>query len=243
MSPVPPEADPDSGQARLRVPMFPLGSVHFPGVAVPLHVFEDRYRALIHHLIPKPPAERVLGTVAIREGYEVGDHGAQSVHRVGCLLQLTEVEDAGEGRFDIAVVGRRRLHLHEMDVTSEPYLVGTVSLIDDEVPAPGTPLAGAEDEAMARTIIAFDAYRTALGELRGTTVLTGTIPNDPLWCSYALAATCLLTLRERQALLEADDTLTRLAMLQLAMRDEMRAIRAVPSLPATEVARTRWSPN
>lgn len=243
MNPVPHEHDPADGEARLRVPMFPLGSVLFPGVTVPLHVFEDRYRALVHHLLTKPPAERVLGTVAIREGYEVGDHGAQSVHRVGCLLHLTEVEDAGEGRFDIEVVGRQRLHLHAMDVTSEPYLVGTVSLLEDEVPVPGTSRADVEDEAMARTTLVFDAYRAALGALRGTTVLTGTIPNDPLWCSYALAATCLLTLRERQALLEAEDTITRLGMLQLAMREEMRAIRAVPSLPATEVARTRWSPN
>ena len=80
------------------LPMFPLNTVLFPGVVVPLHVFEDRYRALVHHLLEEPdPAERLFGSVAIREGYEVGDHGAQSLYRVGCRLQLTEVQARADG--------------------------------------------------------------------------------------------------------------------------------------------------
>ena len=59
----------------------------------------------------------------------------------------------------------------------------------------------------------------------------------------AATATCLLTLRERQALLEADSARERLIMLRMSLREEMRAMRAIPSLPATEVARTGWSPN
>ena len=59
-----------------QLPVFPLNTVVFPGVTLPLHVFEDRYRALVHHLLTiaeKP--DRVFGIVAIREGYEVGKHG------------------------------------------------------------------------------------------------------------------------------------------------------------------------
>ena len=56
------------------LPMFPLNTVLFPGVTLPLHVFEERYRALVEHLLRiEDPAERVFGSVAIREGYEVGD--------------------------------------------------------------------------------------------------------------------------------------------------------------------------
>ena len=86
---------------------------------------------------------------------------------------------------------------------------------------------------------------TAAGsrELRGDDVLDGDLPRDPEYLSYSLAATCLLTLTERQALLEADTSLERLVMLRHALREEMRAMRAIPSLPATEVARTSWSPN
>ena len=73
--------------------------------------------------------------------------------------------------------------------------------------------------------------------------MTGSLPRDPELLSYALAATCSLTLRERQQLLESPTTLERLGLLRRLMRQEMRAMAAVPSLPATEVARSAWSPN
>ena len=218
--------------------MFPLNTVLFPGVTLPLHVFEDRYRALVHHLLKIPDrTERVFGVVAIREGYEVGSHGAQSVHRVGCLAQMTTVDPHPDGRFDIEVVGRQRLRLDSMD-TSGAYLIGGVDLLpEDEV----TVLA--PDEEAERTMKTFATYRERLSALRGEEVLDGVFPRDPVYLSYSLAATCLLTLRERQALLETDSAYERLIMLRHSLHEEMRAMRAVPSLPATEVARTAWSPN
>ena len=66
------------------LPMFPLNAVLFPGVSVPLTVFEDRYRALVHHLLRvEDPAERVFGTVGIREGYELW---AEKVNSSGGML-------------------------------------------------------------------------------------------------------------------------------------------------------------
>ena len=73
---------------QVQLPIFPLNTVVFPGVTVPLHVFEERYRALVHHLLTiSDKTQRLFGVVAIREGYEVGSHGVQSVHRVGCVVQ------------------------------------------------------------------------------------------------------------------------------------------------------------
>src|SRR5918997_6105434 len=81
-----------------QLPIFPLNVVAFPGMTVPLHVFEDRYRALVRHLLTVPdPAERVFGIVAIREGYEIGNHEARSMYRTGCLMQLTEAEPYDDG--------------------------------------------------------------------------------------------------------------------------------------------------
>jgi Lon protease-like protein len=220
------------------LPIFPLNTVVFPGVTVPLHVFEERYRALVHHLlkIPEKP-QRLFGIVAIREGYEVGSHGAQSVHRVGCVVQMTSVEPYQDGRFDIEVVGRRRLRLDSLD-SSGPFLRGEAESVSEPVDSsPGT-----AHEA-ARTVETFEEYRTRLSELRGELVLAGDLPEDPEFLSYTLAATCLLTLQERQALLEAATAVDRLIMLRHALREEMRAMRALPSLPATEIARTSWSPN
>ncbi|HET8561514.1 MAG TPA: LON peptidase substrate-binding domain-containing protein [Marmoricola sp.] len=218
------------------VPVFPLNTVLFPGVSAPLHVFEERYRRLVSDLLEIPdPGSRVFGVVAIREGYEVGDHGVQSIHRIGTLVQLGSVEPYDDGRFDIEVTGRQRLRVVELD-TSGAYLRAGVEL-------PGDADEPDAREEATRALAVFHAYRSLLSEMRGGPVLTGQLPTDPAYLSYALSATCLLTLRERQALLEADSVRERLIMLRHGLTEEMRAMQALPSLPATEVARTRWSPN
>jgi Lon protease-like protein len=134
------------------LPMFPLSTVLFPGVQVPLHVFEDRYRALVHHLLREPePERRVFGSVAIREGYEVGDHGAQSLYRVGCRLQLSEVEAHPDGTFDIVAVGRDRIRLDGLETSGE-FPAGHVSDFPEpegDVPA----------EVVDRARATFTAYR------------------------------------------------------------------------------------
>jgi Lon protease-like protein len=220
-----------------QLPLFPLSTVMFPGVSVPLHVFEDRYRALVHHLLTIPDKTlRVFGIVAIREGFEVGQHGVASVHRVGCVVQMTSVEPYEDGRFDIEVVGRQRLRVDGLDTSGE-FLVGEVELLEEQRSAEEDP------REAARTLTTFEEYRRRLSQMRGGPVLDGDMPTDPEYLSYSLAATCLLTLQERQSLLEADSTLERLILLRHALLEEMRAMRAVPSLPATEVARTGWSPN
>jgi Lon protease-like protein len=215
--------------------MFPLNTVLFPGLTVPLHIFEDRYRALVQHLLREDdPAERVFGSVAIREGYEVGSHGAQSLYRVGCRLQLTEVEAREDGSFDIEAVGRDRIVVEELQTGGE-FPAGQVhDLVDGAVDVP--------TELLDRARATFTAYRAAVTDLRGDP-FSGTLPRDPSYLSWTLAALSPLPMAERQSLLEADDPGTRLAMVTELLRDELRAINVIPSLPATEVARTAWSPN
>jgi len=221
------------------IPVFPLNAVLFPGVVTPLHVFEDRYRALMRDLLAiSDPAERVFAVVAIREGYEVGEHGMQSMHRTGTLVQLTESERYDDGRFDIEVTGRQRVVLNTVDGSGE-YLRAECDLVADD-----SGIVDAEAHLEAESALAaFEEYREQLSDLRGGPVLAGPMPTDPTYLSYSLAATCLLSQNERQELLEAPDAASRLRMLRYSLREEMRAMRALPSLPATEVARTRWSPN
>ncbi|MDQ6641185.1 MAG: LON peptidase substrate-binding domain-containing protein, partial [Actinomycetota bacterium] len=102
--------------------------------------------------------------------------------------------------------------------------------------------ADAELEA-ERTLTTFDSYRARLSVLRGDLVLEGDLPHDPTYLSWSLATTCLLTQAERQALLECPDAATRLALLRRSLVEEMRAMAVLPSLPATGIARMRWSPN
>jgi Lon protease-like protein len=215
--------------------MFPLNAVIFPGVSVPLNVFEDRYRALVHHLLRvEDPTQRLFGSVGIREGYEVGEHGSQSLFRVGCRVQLTDVESRPDGTFSIVAVGLDRIQLERLD-TSGAFPVGQV------VDRPET---GSEvpEELLLRARETFTAYRAALAAIR-TDPYSGDLPRDPSYLSWTLAACAPLPLHERQALLEAEDAGIRLAMVTDLLRTELRAMNVIPSLPATEVARTRWSPN
>jgi Lon protease-like protein len=215
--------------------MFPLNAVVFPGVTVPLHVFEDRYRALMHHLLRiEDPADRVFGSVAIREGYEVGDHGAQSLFRVGVRLQLAEAEARPDGTFDIVAVGRDRIRLDRLE-RGDLFPVGEV----DDLPEPTVSVA---DELVGRARAIFTAYRHALSEISADPY-TGALPADPTYLSWVLAACAPLPMAERQQLLEASDAEERLVLVTELLRGELRTMNVITSLPATEVARTRWSPN
>ena len=224
------------------LPIFPLGMVAFPGMAVPLHVFEERYRDLVRHLLEVPdPAERLFGIVAIREGWEVagqaGSSGARSLYRTGCVVQLTSHEEYVDGRFDIAAVGRHRMRVVETD-GGATYLRAKVEPL-----RAGTDVSPAAALEAARTLSVFERYRAAVSALRGGEVMSGGLPRDPELLSYVLSATCSLTLPERQQLLESPTAPERLAHLRRLLQRELHAIRAVPSLPATEVARSGWSPN
>lgn len=217
------------------MPMFPLNSVVFPGMTLPLHVFEDRYRMLVSHLLTiEDPAERVFGTVAIREGYEVGDHGAQSVYRVGCLLQLTEAERQPDGTFAIIAVGRERLVLDHMERGGD-FPLGVANVVTE--PAVAVP-----EEILHRARATFTAYRAAMIELQGDP-FSGALPRDPDYLGWTLSALAPLPMAERQSLLEAENATERLILVTRLLGNELRAINVIPSLPATQVARTAWSPN
>ncbi|MBF4160641.1 LON peptidase substrate-binding domain-containing protein [Nocardioides sp. CBS4Y-1] len=214
--------------------MFPLNSVLFPGMTVPLRVFEDRYRALVHHLLRiEDPADRLFGSVGIREGYEVGDHGAQSLYRCGVRLQLTECERHDDGTFSIEAVAHDRINLEHLD-PRDAYPVGHVDLVsDDDVDA--------SPELVERARATLVAYAAALAQLRPTDL--GSAPGDPYWLSWVLAAAAPLPMPDRQMLLECTDTAERLGRGIDLLRGELRAMNVIPSLPASEVGRTRWSPN
>lgn len=223
------------------IPIFPLNVVAFPGMTVPLHIFEERYRALVRHLLEQPqPRDRLFGIVAIREGYEVGSHEARSMYRTGCVVQLSSVERYDDGRFDIAAVGRHRMRVLATDA-SGAFLEAEVEHLRTEAADPD--LAVDTARQAARTLATFEEYRTLVSGLTGADVMTGSLPRDPELLSYSLAATCTLTLRDRQQLLESPTTVERLGLLRRMMRQEVGAMRALPSLPATDVARSGWSPN
>jgi len=217
-----------------RLPLFPLGTVLFPGLLLPLHVFEDRYRALIRDLVDGPEDARAFGVVAIREGREVGADGIRSLHPVGCLADLRQIAAHADGRFDIVATGVRRFRIESLDATSAPYLQAQVEFLDEPD--------GEAAAVLSRTVASvWGAYRRAL---------TGSppddpdeLPDDPVVLSYLVAAATILDLGDKQRLLEEPDTTSRLRSELAILRREAVVLRLLPSLPAVELARTAVSPN
>ena len=222
------------------LPLFPLNTVLFPGIVMPLHIFEDRYRMLVRDLIALPPdAAREFGVVAIKVGYEVGARGVHTIQRTGCAALVTEVTANPDGTFEITVIGRRRFHVESLDPSQE-YLRADVEWLPD---ASGGDTPADAERAAERAGELFRVYRDTVAELRSDDILEGEAPTNPVDLSYTLAAALVLNLAERQALLEAPDVVTRLRLGTAMMRAELQAMTAIPSLPATTMARTQWSPN
>jgi uncharacterized protein len=221
----------------VRIPLFPLSAVLYPGAQLPLHVFEDRYRVLVQRLLelPDEAAERrSFGVVAIRSGRESGDDGVSALHEVGCLAVLRTVHSYDDGRFDLETVGTRRFRLLEVD-TSEPYLSGDVEWVGEPAGDAAEVLAGAVTER-------FETYRDTLHDM-GVRGGDAPLPTDPTALSYRVAATVVMDLADRQALLAAPDTARRLSLELDLLRREDGLLRELPSLPATDLTRQSGSTN
>lgn len=110
-----------------RLPLFPLNSVLCPGVALPLHIFEERYRLMISRCVER---EEPFGVVLLRDGREIGALSGR-IARVGTTAVIREAGRYPDGRLDIVTLGERRFRVEELDSRSEPYLVGRVRLLDE----------------------------------------------------------------------------------------------------------------
>jgi Lon protease-like protein len=144
----------------MELPLFPLHTVLCPGIALPLHIFEPRYRLLIERCVERSAP---FGIVLIRQGREVGSDEV-AIAGVGTMAEIREATKLPDGRYDILVVGSGRFTVDEVDSASEPYLIAQVTTLVDEVgdATQATALA-------ARTMRRFVAYLQLLQPMEGET--------------------------------------------------------------------------
>lgn len=207
------------------IPLFPLSSVLVPGLVLPLHIFEPRYRQLLVDLQEVPEEERGFGVIAIREGHEVGTDGVRALHAVGTFASLREVTTLPDGRSDIVAVGTHRFRVVDL-VDGLPYAQARVEWLEEEPGDASIPL--------ARSVAArFQEYRDLLTDEPEDTEL----PDDARVLSYLVGAAVVADLGTRQGFLEATDDSTRLRDELTFLRRETALIQHVPSLPAVDLAR------
>ena len=109
------------------LPLFPLHSVLCPGIALPLHIFEPRYREMVGHCLETGSP---FGVVLIRDGREVGPL-AGHIADVGTTAAIRQAGRYPDGRLDIVTVGEQRFRIVSVDSSAAPYLVGTVEELDE----------------------------------------------------------------------------------------------------------------
>ena len=114
----------------MEIPLFPLHTVLCPGIVLPLHIFEDRYRALTRHCLDTGTP---FGVVLIREGREVGAGSILALAGVGALVEIREAGRYADGRYDLLAAATGRFSIEAVDPGREPYLVADVTPLEDEV--------------------------------------------------------------------------------------------------------------
>lgn len=218
------------------LPLFPLGSVLYPGLVLPLHIFEERYRQLVTDLL-NGPEPRQFGVIAIRQGRETGVDGVSALYETGCTAMLRQVETYDDGRFDLVAVGTDRFRLRRLG-DPVPYLLGDVELLPDET----------GDEAEAKVAVlavqrAFRAYLDFLSERGGAQISVPDLPDEPVLLSYLVAATVLVDLPVKQGLLEEPDAHHRLVAERALLTREMRMMRSLTSTPVPGLKYSPYSHN
>jgi uncharacterized protein len=112
------------------IPLFPLHTVLCPGIVVPLHIFEERYRALTRYCLDRGTP---FGVVLIRDGREVGDQRVLALAAVGAFAEIRRAGRYPDGRYDLLAAGTGRFAIESVDAGAEPYLMAEVTPLEDEV--------------------------------------------------------------------------------------------------------------
>jgi Lon protease-like protein len=114
----------------MEIPLFPLHTVLCPGIVVPLHIFEERYRAMTRHCLETGAP---FGIVLIRGGREVGPGGMPTLAGVGALVEIRKAGRYPDGRYDLLAAATGRFVIDAVDVLRAPYLVADVTPLEDRV--------------------------------------------------------------------------------------------------------------
>jgi Lon protease-like protein len=242
----------------MRLPLFPLHLVLFPHLPLPLHIFEERYRAMTRDLLADDSPYRgrfVISTITA--GNEVGGGaGAPRTGPIGTVAEIRRAERFADGRWALVVVGAERVSLGAVD-RSGPYALVEVeplpeSLGDAARAGSLLPLVQKALDAYLETVKRFVASAASVGrESPEITEVAASLdevlkpihlPDDPLAASYAVAGVLQIELHRKQQLLEQPDGASRLQAELNLLRREARLL-ADGAMPPVSRDDLRYNPN
>jgi Lon protease-like protein len=195
------------------LPMFPLGTVLFPSLFLPLHVFEPRYQQLTRDCLA---GDREFGVVLIERGSEVG--GGDVRFSVGTVARILEAADLGGGRFALGTVGVRRIRVSSW-WPDAPYPRAEVEEWEDAAPSDALDQLHQSNVAALRRVLAMKAE---LGEL--AVPATVELDADVVIAGYQAAAIAPVGPADHQALLEAPSPEDRAIALGSLLADQVELL-------------------
>ena len=198
--------------------MFPLGTVALPGVALPLQVFEPRYRALVMTCLTE---DRLFGSVLIDRGSEVGggDHRCDA----GSLIRIIQSEELPDGRWAVVGVGIERLRIVEW-LPDDPFPRCIAEAWADGEPTNTTA------ELVGRTLAATLGLMVRLGIDHADLSSRPDLDPDPSIASFQLAALSPLGPLDRLQALKSVDPDSRLRFLLASIEDQIATLDAIDTL-------------
>jgi len=202
------------------IPLFPLPNVVlFPGVFLPLHIFEPRYRAMTEDALS---GDRMIGMALLKPGFEAEYEGRPPIYLVGCVGLITHAERLADGRFNIVLQGVERFRVRDED-GSRIYRLGIIERIGGDNPRPSDAAAlGQLRDRIEHLLVPL--IERAGGELS----VPPSMPDADV--IHALAQYLDLAPVEKQALLECDTLVARArALADLLEIKAMTSGRPAPS--------------
>jgi Lon protease-like protein len=197
----------------VEIPLFPLPSlVLFPHAAVPLHIFEERYKLMINTCIDRNEA---FGLVLLRGDGE--EETAEMIHRVGVVARIVQVERLDEGRMNVICVGEARFRIQRFSQQS-PYWKASVDLFPEED-------TGLRDASLFDRVA--EAYQKVLemtARLTGMEYSEATIPETPTELSFLVSYILEIDAEQKQDLLEMTSTSERMQALMVHLQEAIRRL-------------------
>ena len=232
----------------MRLPHFPLHVVLFPHLPLPLHVFEERYRAMARDVLAdgSPYAGRFVVSMIV-DGPEVGGHAV--AQPLGTICEVRSAEQLGDGRWLLLVVGVARARVLGVD-RSGPYAVAELEPIEEKIGEEAADLLPAVQGALDAYLATVKRFvvRTASGDdaTQEAPDVTASLdqvlkpiqlPDDPVAASYAVGGMLQIELARKQRLLELPDAARRLRAELELLRREARFLDdgAMPPVPAGDL--------
>ncbi|MGI8976663.1 MAG: LON peptidase substrate-binding domain-containing protein [Thermomicrobiales bacterium] len=192
------------------LPIFPLGTVLFPGAILPLHIFEERYRRMLEASRNEDPAFAIS---LVEYGGDGDEEGMPS--GIGTACSIAGISPRSDGRSDIVVTGAFRVKISDVD-WSRGYAVADIALLDDVI----------HDQENVKVLYARMQYRFAQYLAALEMLVQEKLPklqpsDDPAHGAWVIAETLTLHTWERQQVLEYATVDERLEEIHRLLRREL----------------------